>query len=639
MRALTRLMPALLPGMLLLWTAGCGDKGESGSQESGDSQPIVDTFEPAVDADGDGMTEADGDCNDTDAGVFRGQAESCDGLDNNCNGLIDEGLPDVDVDGTPDCSDSEDCDGIDNTGEGTIDEGFPDSDGNGVPDCRSTEVCDGVDNNADGTVDEGFDADDDGYTSCGSAEVAADCNDNNAAVNPGAPENDSNGVDDDCDGTIDTQTWAEGDLLITEVMFNPQAVIDPYGEWIELYNTTRRTITLNGLTFSSSDGASFRILSSDALTIAPGAYFVLATSDDTAANGLVEADYVYTGLSLSNEGDDLALYADSTLVQYIAWDAVAANASVGASYMVDPGHYGETDQAYWCAATSPWGFDPGGDKGSPGLTNELCATYDHDGDGYSGAQGDCDDDDDTVYPGAFEVDPTKDNDCDGVVEWGPVAAASATSTGYACDTLALSSTGSYDPDGSALNYAWRLDSAPASSAKTTTDINTTSSAAPSFYPDVPGTYVFSLTVNDGGTNSLPVSVSVTVVNRGTNATPVPYAGADQAGSGTADCQPISYGAGGYDCDDCASSTYTLSATGSTDGDNDEMSYAWAVTSGSTYGSLSGTSGSSVTLTVAAVTATYGSPNNQTVTVQLTATDCMGASATDTVDIVYGCTGY
>lgn len=639
MRPLTRLLPACLPGMLLLWTAGCGDKGDSGQQDSGDSQPIVDTYEPPVDADGDGMTEADGDCNDTDATVFLGQVESCDGLDNNCNEQIDEGLPDVDSDGMPDCLDSEECDGIDNNGDGVVDEGFVDEDGNGVPDCRGSEVCDGLDNDADGSIDEGFDADGDTYTSCGSDEVEADCDDNNANVHPGASETDGNGVDDDCDGTIDTQTWAEGDLLLTEILFNPQAVIDPYGEWIEIYNNTRRTVTLNGLVFSSSDGASFQVRASSALTLAPGEYFILGTSDDISANGGVEVDYVYTGLSLSNGGDDLSVYGEGTLIQYLSWDAAAATAATGASYMVDPGHYGEMDAAYWCAATDPWGFDPGGDKGSPGAVNELCSTYDHDGDGYSGERGDCNDDDATVYPGAFEVDPTKDNDCDGVVEWGPVADARATSPVYACDTFQLDGTHSYDPDGVAVTYAWSLVSAPAASGKTTADLSTATSGMPTFYPDVPGTYVFSLTVNDGGTSSLPVSVTVVVADRPSNNVPVAYAGVDQSSSGTADCQPISYGAGGYDCDDCATSTYTLSGTGSTDGDNDELLYTWAVTSGSTYGSISATTGSSVTLTISGVTATYGTPNNQTVEVTLTATDCMGAATSDTVAVTYGCTGY
>ena len=48
------------------------------------------------------------------------------------------------------------CDGVDNDGDGLVDEGFPDSDGDGIADCVDTETCDGVDNDGDGLIDEGF---------------------------------------------------------------------------------------------------------------------------------------------------------------------------------------------------------------------------------------------------------------------------------------------------------------------------------------------------------------------------------------------------------------------------------------------------------------------------------------------------
>ena len=41
-----------------------------------------------TDADGDGFTDTD--CDDSDASVYPGATETCDGVDNNCNGTIDE---------------------------------------------------------------------------------------------------------------------------------------------------------------------------------------------------------------------------------------------------------------------------------------------------------------------------------------------------------------------------------------------------------------------------------------------------------------------------------------------------------------------------------------------------------------------
>jgi hypothetical protein len=48
------------------------------------------------------------DCNDADARIYPGATEVCDGVDNNCNGQIDEGFPDTDSDGIASCIDNDD---------------------------------------------------------------------------------------------------------------------------------------------------------------------------------------------------------------------------------------------------------------------------------------------------------------------------------------------------------------------------------------------------------------------------------------------------------------------------------------------------------------------------------------------------
>ena len=242
-----------------------------------------------TDHDGDGIDNTT-DCNDFDPTIYPNAPELCDGLDNNCNTVVDEGLIatyylDVDGDGygnlvdsittcdSPpanyvllgeDCDDNDNtiypgatdlCDQVDNNCNGIVDEGQPvvtyylDTDGDGFgnttftittcatlpanyvlvgDDCDdnsnitypgATEICDGLDNNCDGSIDEGLsasiyylDADGDGYgnsvdsiTTCDSPPanyvlLGEDCDDNNAGISPGAIDIPENGIDENCDG-------------------------------------------------------------------------------------------------------------------------------------------------------------------------------------------------------------------------------------------------------------------------------------------------------------------------------------------------------------------------------------------------------------------------------------------------------
>ncbi len=97
------------------------------------------------------------------------------------------------------------------------DTGGVDADGDGYTtdtDCNdnnaavhpgATEICNGIDDNCNQAIDEGFDRDGDGFTTCN-----GDCNDGNAQIHPGVPEI-CNSADDNCNGVVDEGFDADGD--------------------------------------------------------------------------------------------------------------------------------------------------------------------------------------------------------------------------------------------------------------------------------------------------------------------------------------------------------------------------------------------------------------------------------------------
>ncbi len=638
---------ALVLGSLFLIAGNCKGNDTGPDTTPGDSEP-EDSWGDFVDADGDGVTESDGDCDDSDPNVFPGNEEECNGQDDNCNNVVDEGYSDIDLDGTADCVDSEECDGIDNDGDGSVDEGFADADGNGVADCVEEEICDGIDNDGDGEIDEGQDADGDGYTWCGSELQAADCEDDDAAINPGATELAADLVDNDCDGLIDEGEWAEGDIVIVEIMSNPQAVSDAYGEWLEIYNASDRELYLNGLLITSTVDDDYHVIQSDELLVmSPGQLMVLGIDEDSAANGDVVIDYQYQDVILSNETDDLLIMAGEILLDQVTWDdgSTMPDAS-GASMSLDPWVYLDTDMFVghvdndvpenWCYSIERWSLRS--DDGSPGALNEYCHSWDHDGDGYNTDDGDCDDGDPTVYPGAPETDPTVDNDCDGVAEWAPTAVAdynAMMSSLLTCSPLYLVGSGSFDPEGDPLAYTWELISAPSGSARSTSDIQSATDADPIFYPDVVGDYEFSLSVDDGGVSSVAATTLVTISDRGANGAPVVDAGADQSTSYTQTCALTGYS---YTCSDCPDYDFALDGSGTVDADDADLTYSWTITSGSGYGTLDDSTSATPTLTMSGLTCTYGSTTVYTVELSLAATDCPGDSGSDSVTVTYTCTG-
>ncbi|MBN2800979.1 MAG: hypothetical protein JXX28_17710 [Deltaproteobacteria bacterium] len=172
--------------------------------------------EELTDLDGDGVAGPE-DCDDTDASVFPGADEGCDGVDNDCNGTVDDGA----IDATPFYADA-DGDGFGDAavrvdacaqpaGFVVSDTDCDDSSPAFHPGASESDCTDPADYNCDGSV--GYaDADGDGAPACG------DCDDSDAGAHPGADEV-CDSADNDCDGVVDVGavdalTWhldADGD--------------------------------------------------------------------------------------------------------------------------------------------------------------------------------------------------------------------------------------------------------------------------------------------------------------------------------------------------------------------------------------------------------------------------------------------
>ena len=119
------------------------DKNEDQTDLDGDG--IGDACD--ADKDGDGVKKDDGDCVDEDEAIHPGHAEDCDGKDNNCNDLIDEGFTDTDNDALKDCVDPDD----DNDGDEDLLDCAPlDATINSI----AEELCDAKDNNCNNKIDE-----------------------------------------------------------------------------------------------------------------------------------------------------------------------------------------------------------------------------------------------------------------------------------------------------------------------------------------------------------------------------------------------------------------------------------------------------------------------------------------------------
>ena len=366
-----------------------------------DPKDGLDTAELAWgDLDADGYAVADGDCNDHNPNVHPGAAEACDFLDNDCDEEVDEGNQklwyiDLDQDGYGDPeTEVESCAEV----AGYIPTGRDCNDDDPSISPAQEELCDGIDQDCDAQVDEGVtqsywaDVDEDGYgdpevevAACalpaGYADNDFDCDDSDVEVRPNATDI-CNEVDDDCDGELDEDPdllWYpddDGDGFGAEG--DPVAACSApsgYAEGVEDCDDEDAGLNPDTVWFEDVDQDGFG-----------GAEVSLESCEEP------------TGYVL--DGDDC-----DDAVPAVNPDADELCNSI------DDDCDGDIDEDDALDAET-WYLDADGDGYGVDTTTTAACTQPS---GYAAVDGDCDESDGSVNPGAEEVcGDNDDDDCDGL---------------------------------------------------------------------------------------------------------------------------------------------------------------------------------------------------------------------------------
>lgn len=207
------------------------------------------------------------------------------------------------------------------------------------------------------------------------ADAGADVGADAGAADAGAADAtlDDTGTDVDQDsGPIVPSPSAQGQLVITEIMYDSKSATPPLGgtpddagEWVELYNTTANALDIFGCALADT---SHQDVITRHVIVEPGTAITLARNNPGFA-----ADYTYQTVKFGDGGDAAKFFCGTASIDSVSF--LPANGFMlmqGFSLSLDPAHYNAVDNdvaVNWCAGKTAYHIN---DFGSPGLLNPSC---------------------------------------------------------------------------------------------------------------------------------------------------------------------------------------------------------------------------------------------------------------------------